>query len=481
MADPVARAPTALRPYLRFRRLTPKALSAARGVLDGDAGFRERVTGAVSEDQVGTPAWRWLTRPEGWEADWQRAADEVTSAEAAAQEASDIRRLERELEASREAVRRADERARQADASASRAAEAMEQDREARTKSEAELDAVRSEAERLRTERAAAVRSLKELERIHMATRAELRQEVDRRKAAEAAQAAMAERSAAAGAPGAPDGSDGSLGPRSGRSTGTTETTRGSPDAALAAGTRADAGEPPQSAAVVREDIGPSFAHIAEGVRRAAEAARDLAAALAETASALGGPGGDPDGWAAGVAPDGDGPRAGGASPPDRPAVFGRHGGPRPPRRRPVPVPPPLLDESPAAASHLLRLPGAYVLVDGYNVSMTAWGSVPVAEQRDRLVDLLDELEARTGVSPVVVFDGVSGGAPAAPVGRSVRVRFTDEGVEADDVLIAMVDEVPADRPVVVVSSDGRVREGAQRRGANVVGAAQFLAAAGRS
>jgi hypothetical protein len=62
-----------------------------------------------------------------------------------------------------------------------------------------------------------------------------------------------------------------------------------------------------------------------------------------------------------------------------------------------------------------------------------------------------------------------------------VRVRFTEEGVEADDVLIAMVDEVPADRPVVVVSSDGRVREGAQRRGANVVGAAQFLAAAGRS
>jgi predicted RNA-binding protein with PIN domain len=221
------------------------------------------------------------------------------------------------------------------------------------------------------------------------------------------------------------------------------------------------------------------LAHIAEGVRRAAEAAGELAGALAETAAALGDTGGDPDGWAS-AAPEGPAPD--GVRPAGRPSGSGRQPDGRPPRRRPAPVPPPLLDESPAAAAHLLRLSGAYVLVDGYNVSMTAWGSVPVAEQRERLLDLLDELHARIGVTPVVVFDGVSAsGAAAAPVGRSVRVRFTDEGVEADDVLIAMVDEVPAHRPVVVVSSDGRVREGAQRRGANVVGAAQFLAAAGRS
>jgi rRNA-processing protein FCF1 len=57
-----------------------------------------------------------------------------------------------------------------------------------------------------------------------------------------------------------------------------------------------------------------------------------------------------------------------------------------------------------------------------------------------------------------------------------VRYRFTAAGVEADDVLLARVDEEPPDRPVVVVSSDRRVRDGAHRRGANVLGARQILA-----
>jgi len=522
VADPVVRAPTALRPFLRFRRLTPKALGAARGVLDVDAGFRERVTAAVSEDQVGTPAWRWLTRPDGWEADWQRTAEEVDSAEAAAKEASDIRRLERELEGLREAVRRSDERARQADAAASRAAEAMEQDRAARASAEAELDDARSDVERLRAERAAAVRSLKDLEKTHMAARAELRREIERRRAAESTAAGGApdadQGSPAGGTPAAREGSgrpstgggggagasgqavgaggqgrgaatDGSAragasgqavgggaGDRAeGSGASTAGGTGGGPGPSAVGGSTASGGDAAGRTGLSGSSAagtGPSFAQIADGVRRAAEAARELAGALAETAAALGDAGGDPDRWAGRVPPE---------VPVDRPAVSGRQGGGRPPRRRPAPVPPPLLDESPAAAAHLLRLPGAYVLVDGYNVSMTAWGSVPVAEQRDRLVDLLDELHARIGVTPVVVFDGVAAGGAAAPVGRSVRVRFTDEGVEADDVVIAMVDEVPIDRPVVVVSSDGRVREGAQRRGANVVGAAQFLAAAGRS
>jgi hypothetical protein len=58
-----------------------------------------------------------------------------------------------------------------------------------------------------------------------------------------------------------------------------------------------------------------------------------------------------------------------------------------------------------------------------------------------------------------------------------VRYRFTPSTVEADDALLARLDEEPPARPVVVASSDRRVAEGARLRGANVVGARQFLAA----
>jgi predicted RNA-binding protein with PIN domain len=54
-------------------------------------------------------------------------------------------------------------------------------------------------------------------------------------------------------------------------------------------------------------------------------------------------------------------------------------------------------------------------------------------------------------------------------------VRFTDAGVEADDVVIELVDAYPAARPVVVASSDRRVRSGARERGANIVSARQLL------
>jgi hypothetical protein len=95
-ADPSVRAPTALRPYLRFRKLTPKALSSARAVLAVDDAFRERVIAGVTEERVGSASWRWLTRPPGWEPEWQGLVAELADADEAAQEASGVRRLERE-------------------------------------------------------------------------------------------------------------------------------------------------------------------------------------------------------------------------------------------------------------------------------------------------------------------------------------------------------------------------------------------------
>jgi predicted RNA-binding protein with PIN domain len=121
------------------------------------------------------------------------------------------------------------------------------------------------------------------------------------------------------------------------------------------------------------------------------------------------------------------------------------------------------------------------VLVDGYNVARTAWPALTPEEERIRLIAALEELHARTGADITVVFDGVQAGGPiAGQASRTVRVRFTAEGVSADDVVRNLVGEFPPHRPVVVVSSDREVAEGAGARGANAVSSRQFLSALGR-
>jgi predicted RNA-binding protein with PIN domain len=140
------------------------------------------------------------------------------------------------------------------------------------------------------------------------------------------------------------------------------------------------------------------------------------------------------------------------------------------PRRRPSPLPPGIFDNSAEAAEHLVRVPGAVLLVDGYNASLQAWPDRPISEQRDRLVSALAELRARCGVKPHVVFDGdEAGGAVQAAAAQPVNVVFTAAEVEADDVIIAMVESLPATTPVVVATNDRRVQDGSRSRGANVI------------
>ena len=52
---------------------------------------------------------------------------------------------------------------------------------------------------------------------------------------------------------------------------------------------------------------------------------------------------------------------------------------------------------------------------------------------------------------------------------------FPPPGVEADDVVLDLVERLPAATPLVVASSDKRVREGAKRLGANLLHARQLL------
>jgi len=134
-----------------------------------------------------------------------------------------------------------------------------------------------------------------------------------------------------------------------------------------------------------------------------------------------------------------------------------------------------------AALDALLVVPTVHLVVDGYNVSKTGYPDLPLADQRARLVGQLAALAARTGVEITVVFDGA--GVVTAPVrgSRGVRVLFSDLGVQADDVIRALVAAEPEGRPVAVATSDRAVVESVRRRGAYAVSSAVLLGRLARS
>ena len=123
------------------------------------------------------------------------------------------------------------------------------------------------------------------------------------------------------------------------------------------------------------------------------------------------------------------------------------------------------------------------LIVDGYNVTLSSWPGAGLSTQRHRLVDALAELVMRSGTSVHVVFDGADGASrfdPPTAVRRQIRVTFSPSGVEADDVIIDLVDEADARQPIMVATDDRRVRHEVTRRGASVISVAQLLAVVGR-
>jgi len=144
--------------------------------------------------------------------------------------------------------------------------------------------------------------------------------------------------------------------------------------------------------------------------------------------------------------------------------------------RRPVRLGGGLVDDTPEAARHLLGLPGALALVDGYNVSMLAWPELSVTDQRTVLERAASQVQLQYGAQLVLVFDGDDDGGAAvrSAVGSPVRVRYTDADTEADDVILEMIPTLAA-AVVIVVSNDRRVIDGARQRGANVVRSTDFV------
>jgi predicted RNA-binding protein with PIN domain len=145
------------------------------------------------------------------------------------------------------------------------------------------------------------------------------------------------------------------------------------------------------------------------------------------------------------------------------------------PRRNRPPCPPGLVADSPAALDATLRAGGVLLVVDGYNVSKTAWPAATPEEQRTRLLAALAELHLRIRCEIVVAFDGADVRGVPVPRRPGVRVVFSAASEEADDVVVREAAAPPRTVPVVVASSDGAVRRRSEHEGAVAVGAATLL------
>lgn len=130
-------------------------------------------------------------------------------------------------------------------------------------------------------------------------------------------------------------------------------------------------------------------------------------------------------------------------------------------------------------AARLLLGPGRLVLIDGYNVTRTHRDDLDLEGQRAWLVQRCVTAAAALRLRPVVVFDGQRAGATRPTAARQrVEVRFTSDGITADDELVLAVEAT--DEPVVVVSDDRELKDRVRASGADVVGTTIFLGVVGR-
>jgi predicted RNA-binding protein with PIN domain len=151
----------------------------------------------------------------------------------------------------------------------------------------------------------------------------------------------------------------------------------------------------------------------------------------------------------------------------DRPADYVAEEYCDEPEERPVEGSRGLDQTDPQRLDHLLALPNPHLIVDGYNVTISAWGeTLTLEQQRNRLVQGLGAVAAQTNAEITVVFDGADSIFGAKPSARGVRVLFSAKGQIADDVVVELARVEPEGRPVVVVSSDREVAVRARREGA---------------
>lgn len=117
------------------------------------------------------------------------------------------------------------------------------------------------------------------------------------------------------------------------------------------------------------------------------------------------------------------------------------------------------------ALDRLLHGQHVHLIIDGYNLTKTAYGELSLVDQRARLLTSARTLVQRRGIEATVVFDGqgVTDTASAAgAASRYFRVRFSAQGQLADDLIRELLALEPAGRTVVVASSDKEVAASAR-------------------
>lgn len=135
-----------------------------------------------------------------------------------------------------------------------------------------------------------------------------------------------------------------------------------------------------------------------------------------------------------------------------------------------------LPDDDPGLLEYLLTAPHVHLLVDGYNVTKTGYGTLTLADQRSRLLTSLEGLASRTRAEITCVFDGADVDTPpASPRPRRVRLLFSEPGRTADELIVRLVEAEPSGRPIVVVTSDQEIVSAVRRAGARAVPSAIFL------
>ncbi|WP_345701809.1 NYN domain-containing protein [Kitasatospora terrestris] len=141
-----------------------------------------------------------------------------------------------------------------------------------------------------------------------------------------------------------------------------------------------------------------------------------------------------------------------------------------------------LAEDDPALLDQLLAIPQVHLVVDGYNVTKTGYPTLPLEQQRLRLLGGLAMLAQRTQAEVTCVFDGQDLDVPVimAPP-RGVRVRFSRTGETADELIRRLVRAEPEGRPVVVVSADREVADGVRKAGARPVASVLLLNRLSRS
>jgi hypothetical protein len=428
-------------PVLGFSRLSAAAYAVIRRVIDDDGTFRARVAARAEEAEVGRAGWLWLHRPVDWADDPVFAAGEPSGVAGGASRAapSDALRSdagkERSAKLRRQVAELQDDRRRLT-------GEVAEQRRVAE-QAEAGRASAEARSAELQEERNAAVRTAKAIEADLATARRDLKAARAATRQAEAELAALR----AAGPQGLAEAPTGDAAT-------TTSSAAGSGASAL----------PPAPAPVPSPWSEVPVESVAASVEVAAEAAAQLSRALADVAQMVGRPPSTAEeaGASSGSLPPGGGAVIEGSS-----AQRGRRGASQRPSRRgrrtPA-LPPGVFDGSEEAVRHMVCSADNLVVVDGYNLARAAWSGLAPEEERRRTVALLEELQARSGGPLVVVFDG-DGSVVAPLASKHLRVRFSDAGQTADELIADLLAAVPVDQAAVVVSSDRAVAADARRQG----------------